>query len=577
MLGVDGEVRVLLLHPEFPMTFWSFKSVLDLVGKAALNPPLGLITVAAILPQHWEFKLVDCAIRPPTEAEWAFADIVLMTGMIVQKPSMMALIAESHRRGKAIAVGGPYATSVPQDFEEAGADYLVLDEGEITIAPFVDHLTTQGIQRRVAGQAAVRFGAKGEKPDLTETPVPRFDLLEMRKYDAMAVQFSRGCPFLCEFCDIITLYGRRPRTKTNAQVLAELQRLEELDWRGGVFLVDDNFIGNKPNVKKLLPELLKWQQEHGFPFWFDTEASIDLAADTELLAVMCACNFGSVFIGIETPDEASLKLTRKHQNNRVPMLTSLETITRSGLRVMCGMIIGFDNEEKGAGQRIVDFAEAANIPTVLLSMLQVLPNTGLWTRLEKEGRLLEGVGTINQTDLINFVPTRPVEEIAAEYVLAYQTLYDPSAYLERTYRHFRALGLNPPFAPPPAVAAPRRARSSARLLWHGLIGSLRNSRAAVVVIWRQGVVRKTRRAFWRNLFAIRRVNPTRLATYVAICAQAEHFIAYSAEIVEQMTLKIAAAKTARAAGVASPVAVAGKGAPPRLVAKRESASQKLDA
>jgi radical SAM superfamily enzyme YgiQ (UPF0313 family) len=290
----------------------------------------------------------------------------------------------------------------------------------------------------------VRFTAKGEKPALTETPVPRFDLLDMHKYDAMALQYSRGCPFLCEFCDIITLYGRRPRTKTNEQVMAELQRLEDLGWRGGVFLVDDNFIGNKPNVKKLLPDLLAWQQDHDFPFWFDTEASIDLAADTDLLGMMHACNFGSVFIGIETPDEASLELTRKHQNNRVPMLDSLDVITRSGLRVMCGMIIGFDNEEKGAGQRIVEFAEAANIPTVLLSMLQVLPNTGLWTRLEKEGRLLEGIGTINQTDMTNFIPTRPVEEIAAEYVQAYQTLYDPAVYLDRTYRHFRKLGLNLP-------------------------------------------------------------------------------------------------------------------------------------
>lgn len=568
-------MRVLLLHPEFPITFWSFKSVLDLVGKKALNPPLGLITVAALLPQEWEFKLVDCAIRQPTEAEWAFADIVMLTGMIVQKSSMMALIDAAHRHGKAIAVGGPYATSVPQDFRDA--DYLVLDEGEITIAPFVEHLKTHGVQRS-AGEP-VRFTAKGEKPALTETPVPRFDLLDMHKYDAMALQYSRGCPFLCEFCDIITLYGRRPRTKTNEQVLAELQRLEDLGWRGGVFLVDDNFIGNKPNVKKLLPDLLTWQQEHGFPFWFDTEASIDLAADTDLLGMMHACNFGSVFIGIETPDEASLELTRKHQNNRVPMLDSLEIITRSGLRVMCGMIIGFDNEEKGAGRRIVEFSEAANIPTVLLSMLQVLPNTGLWTRLEKEGRLLEGIGTINQTDMTNFIPTRPVEEIAAEYVEAYQTLYDPVVYLERTYRHFRKLGLNPPFAHPPKVAATKKARRTPAMLWQGLLGDLRMARAAVVVIWRQGVVRKTRGAFWRNLFAIRRENPTRLGTYVAICAHAEHFIAYTAEIATQMKAKIAAAEAARAAGVASPVAVtgAGKGAPPRLATQRKLASSKVDA
>lgn len=532
-------MRALLLHPEFPETFWSFGPVLDLVGKKALNPPLGLVTVAAMLPDDWQLKLVDCAIRAPTQAEWDVADIILLTGMIVQRPSMMALIAEARSRGKPIVVGGPFATSVPQDFEAAGADYLVLDEAELTLPPFLDHLRDHGVQLRAEGQPTIRFGANGQKPDLTSTPVPRFDLLQMDSYDAMAVQYSRGCPFLCEFCDIITLYGRKPRTKTNLQIRAELDTLVALGWRGGVFFVDDNFIGNKPNVKKLMPDLQAWQHDHGYPFWFDTEASIDLAADLDLMAAMVRCNFASVFIGIETPDAESLALTRKHQNNRVPMLESLDLINRAGLRAMCGMIIGFDNEAKGAGQRIVDFAELANIPTVLLSMLQVLPNTGLWTRLEREGRLVGEETALNQTDLANFIPTRPIAEIVGEYVDAYGKLYDPITYLDRTYRHFMHLGINPPFAVEPRPkpkAAPRRTIPQHL---RALVGNLRLVRALIIVIWRQGVVRETRGRFWRYLWNIVRKNPDRVTTYLAICAQAEHFTVYAAKIVAEMKAKLA--------------------------------------
>ena len=520
-------MRALLLHPGFPETFWSFGPILDLIGKKALNPPLGLITVAALLPDDWDLTLVDCALRPPREDEWEAADIVLLTGMIVQQDQMMDLIAEAHRRGLPVAVGGPYATSVPEDFEAADVDYLVLDEGEISIPPFVAHLAEHGPRRKPAGAPAERFTAKGKKPEVTATPVPRFDLLERDKYDSMSIQYSRGCPFLCEFCDIITLYGRKPRTKTNEQVFAELQALYDLGWRGGVFFVDDNFIGNKPNVKKLLPELQVWQERHGMPFWFDTEASIDLAADPEMVAAMVRCNFGTVFIGIETPDEDSLHLTKKQQNTRAPMLESIDMLNRSGLRIMCGMIIGFDGEKPGAGQRIVDFSEAAGIPTVLLSMLQVLPNTGLYTRLQKEGRLHDRKAGLKQNDVLNFEPTRPLPEIVREYADAIEALYDPEAYLERTYRHFMTLGIDKPArAAPPAPADMVQRRSPVQVLKAG-IGDLRMVRALLIVAWRQGVVRKSRRVFWKRLREIRRARPELWTTYVAICAHGEHFIPLS--------------------------------------------------
>lgn len=532
-------MRILLLHPTFPESFWSFGEVLKLVGRKALNPPLGLITVAAMLPKDWSLRLVDCAVRAPDEDDWTFADIVFLTGMIVQKPSMMDLIAQAKKRGIPIVVGGPYATSVPQDFVSAGVDYLVLDEAEISLAPFLAHLESAGAVPKAPDAPTLRFDAKGQKPELTETPVPRFDLLEFAAYDAMAVQYSRGCPFLCEFCDIITLYGRRPRTKTPAQILAELDCLHALGWRGGIFLVDDNFIGNKPNVKKLLPELSAWQEAHGFPFWLDTEASIDLAADIDLMAAMVQANFASVFIGIETPDEASLDLTRKHQNNRVPMLESLDLITRSGLRVMCGMIIGFDNEPSGAGQRIVEFVERAAIPTVGLSMLQVLPNTGLWTRLNREGRLLDEQLGIGQVNLLNFVPTRPVTEIGQEYVDAYRQLYDPVRYLDRTARHFQRLGLNPPFDLPPRPKATAQPRRTMRQVMAETANYAVMVRALAIVVWRQGVLRPSRGRFWRNLWSVIRTNPNRFGTYLAVCAHAEHFIPLTAIITRELEASLA--------------------------------------
>ena len=532
-------MRVLLLHPEFPETFWSFGPVLELVGRRALNPPLGLITVAALLPAEWELRLVDCAVRAPREEEWRGVDLVMLTGMIVQHESMLGRIAEAHRRGLPVVVGGPYATSAPETFEAAGADYLVLDEAEISLPPFLARLAAEGPRRRAPGAPALRFDAGGRKPELDAAPVRRFDLLEFDAYDAMSVQYSRGCPFLCEFCDIITLYGRRPRTKSAAQMPAELDALLALGWRGGVFLVDDNFIGNKPNVKRFLPELRVWQERRGTPFWFDTEASFDLAADPDLVAEMVACNVASVFIGIETPDEDSPELTKKRQNTRAPMLESIDCLTRAGLRVMCGMILGFDGEKPGAGRRITEFSEAAAIPTVLLSLLQVLPNTGLHTRLAKEGRLTGRIAGATARDGLNFVPTRPEREILAEYVEATAALYDPEIDLERCFRHFARLGTEPPArAAPPAAPdlAPRRTRR-ARLKAARDIALA--ARAFAVVAWRQGLARPTQGLFWRRLGWMLRHRPARAATYLAVCAHLEHLMPFAEKTAAALRARIA--------------------------------------
>ena len=501
-----NSMKVLLLYPLFPKSFWSFEKTLALLGRKAMLPPLGLVTVAAILPQAWEFKLVDRNVRQVTEEEWAWADLVIISAMIVQKPDFCHQIQEAKKRYKKVAVGGPYPTALPQEAKLMGADYLVLDEGELTIPLFVEAFEKgekEGIFR------------SSEKPDITQTPIPRFDLLELEAYDSMSIQFSRGCPFQCEFCDIIVLYGRKPRTKAPQQLIAELERLYELGWRGRVFLVDDNFIGNKRNVKLLLRELAVWVAEHQYPFKFFTEASVDLAEDSELMELMVACNFYAVFLGIETPDEASLELTRKFQNSRNPLSEAATKIIQSGLMVMSGFIIGFDGEKPGAGNRIVEFVEQTSIPIAFFSMLQALPDTALWKRLEKEERLHPQTADINQTTLMNFIPTRPIEDIAREYMEGFWELYEPSRFLKRAYRHYMMM------------ADTKHHGGKQKMQWLEI-------RALLTILLQQGFIRKTRWLFWQNLIGIWKYKRSRLTEYIAVCARLEHFLEYRQIVLEQI-------------------------------------------
>ncbi len=504
-------MRVLLLYPRFPQSFWSFEKTLALVDCKALLPPLGLITVAAILPQEWQYQLVDRNIEQVTEEQWDWAELVVLSGMIVQKEDLLQSIKEAKVRGKAVAVGGPYATSLSDEVEEVRADYLILDEGEITIPLFLEALSR--------GEAKGKFRSQ-EKADVSQTPIPRYDLLKLDAYDNMSVQFSRGCPFQCEFCDIIVLYGRKPRTKSPQQLLAELEYIYNLGWRKGVFIVDDNFIGNKRNVKLLLKELKIWMEEKNYPFTFDTEASVDLAKDPELIEMMVDTGFKKVFLGIETPDESSLALTQKFQNTRDPLSESVDKITQAGLQVMAGFIIGFDGEKPGAGDRIVRFVEQTGIPMAMFSMLQALPNTALWHRLEKEGRLISQDGNINQTTLINFVPTRPIEEIAREYVDSFWQLYDADTYLDRVFRYFMKLGI-------PKYHHKRKI-------------DFKSISALLTICWRQGVVRSTRWKFWYYLGAVINRSPRLIASYFIVCANIEHFTEYRQIVRDKINAQLAA-------------------------------------
>ncbi|HGY5547404.1 MAG TPA: B12-binding domain-containing radical SAM protein, partial [Prochlorococcus sp.] len=471
-------MRTLFIYPKFPKTFWSYEKILELVNRKVLLPPLGLVTVAALLPQEWEMKLVDRNVREINEVEWQWAELVVISGMIVQKDDMQQQIADAKRRGLTVAVGGPFASSTPEAPELDLADFKVLDEGEITLPMFLEAIQS--------GKTSGRFSAEGDKPDVTETPIPRFDLLNLDAYDSMSVQFSRGCPFNCEFCDIIVLYGRIPRTKTPEQLIAELQTLYDLGWRRSIFLVDDNFIGNKRNAKLLLKAIRQWQEEKGYPFSFATEASVNLADDDEMMRMMHEARFESVFLGIETPDESSLETAGKVQNTRNPLDAAVDLITANGIRVMAGFIIGFDGEKDGAGGRIVDFVTRTGIPAAMMGMLQALPNTALWHRLEKEDRLIQDKDAakgVNQTNLLNFKPTRPIRDIANEYVEAFCALYEPNAYMDRVYSYYLKMG-------------PPRWKAAAKLpTWIDI-------RALTIVIWRQGIKRNTRSRFWRYMLGM---------------------------------------------------------------------------
>jgi radical SAM superfamily enzyme YgiQ (UPF0313 family) len=516
-------MRALFIYPEFPKTFWSYEKILELVNRKVLLPPLGLVTVAALLPQSWEMKLADRNVREVTEEEWNWAELVIISGMIVQKEDMQRQISKAKQRGLPVAVGGPFASSTPDAPEIDLADFKVLDEGEITLPMFIE-----AIER---GDTAGRFSSNGEKPDVTGTPVPRFDLLELDAYDSMSVQFSRGCPFQCEFCDIIVLYGRKPRTKAPEQLVAELQALYDLGWRRSIFLVDDNFIGNKRNAKLLLPAIKQWQIDHHYPFSFATEASVDLASDDEMMQMMAEARFDSVFLGIETPDEASLSLTGKHQNTRSSLEESVDRITSYGIRVMAGFIIGFDGEKSGAGDRIVTFVSRTGIPAAMMGMLQALPNTGLWHRLEKEGRLIEEKADakgVNQTNLLNFVPTRPIRDIANEYVDAFCRLYEPNAYIDRVTHYYLKMG-----TPRWQQFVPKAAFGKATLpTWTDI-------RALSIVIWRQGIKRDTRGRFWRALATIARRNPDNLEQFLVTLAHNEHFQEYRGVVTREIQQQLA--------------------------------------
>jgi radical SAM superfamily enzyme YgiQ (UPF0313 family) len=424
--------RVLLIYPQFvPNTFWNYRATCELFGVRYPAAPLSLITVAAMLPQTWEFHFVNRNAEQLHDDDIRWADLVMTGGMINQQPDCLHLIDRCHAHGKLVVVGGPDVTSSPHIY--SSADFQVLGEAEDVIKEFVD-----------AWESGARSGVfKAEKFDIdvTKTPIPRFDLLKFDQYFYVCVQYSRGCPFTCEFCDIIELYGRVPRTKTNKQMLDELQRLYQLGYRGHVDFVDDNLIGNKKALKQFLPELKKWLEAHDYPFEFSTEASINLADDDELLRMMREANFFTVFVGIESPEREALVATKKKQNTRRDISASIQKIYRAGMFVTAGFIMGFDNESASIAEAMVQCIDDCAIPICMVGLLYALPNTQLTRRLAAEGRLHQGHDFVNPARAgdqcmfgINFDPKRPPSDIFSDYREVLDRVYAPEAFARRLRR-----------------------------------------------------------------------------------------------------------------------------------------------
>ncbi len=483
-------MHALLVYPEFPDTFWSFRHALKFAGLRATAPPLGLLTIAPLLPETWELRLIDMNVQPLEATDIAWADIALISAMTVQQASVREVFDRCRSADVPVVAGGPLFTTEPQDFTEA--DHLVLNEAELTLPPFLADF----------GRAcAVPVYRTDAYPDLRMTPPPMWELLDLDAYASMSIQFSRGCPFHCDFCNITALLGRRPRTKTAGQILAELDALYALGWRREVFFVDDNFIGNRIVLKReLLPALIEWRRgKSGLPF--NTEVSIDLADDSELIALMVEAGFDKVFIGIETPDEAGLKECRKGQNLRRDLLADVRKLQSAGLRVQAGFIVGFDSDTPSIFERQIRFIQESGIVTAMVGLLQAPPGTELYARLKEEGRLLgEMMG--NNVDLMtNILPKMGLERLQEGYRSIMGHIYAPRYYYARVKTFLRRYQL-------PKTRAP--------LEWMHIRALLRS-------IYELGLKSKGRRYYWDLLIWTLLRKPALLPMAVTLAIYGHHF------------------------------------------------------
>ena len=481
-------LKVLLVWPKFPASFWGFEGVLEMMQEDAITPPLGLVTVAALCPSTWNLRLLDHAFDEITDEDLNWADLVMVSAMHAQRADALAILRRARAVGVRTFVGGPWASSEP-DAVELEADHVMVGEAEEVfseIAVALENGTAQSMYRIM------------DKPDLSRSPIPRFDLLRMDKYASMPVQFSRGCPFQCDFCDIITIYGRKVRGKSSAQLILELDRLHELGWHGEVFIVDDNFIGNRKNSLQLCKDLALWGQAHGQPFSFYTQASVDLADRVELMEAMVAANFMYVFLGIETPSSEALKSSKKFQNLRGDTLDQVRTIQQHGLWVLAGFIVGFDSDDATIFDRQYEFIDRAAIAWAMAGMLQAPPTTPLYDRMKAEGRLIEDSEAISNFSAPNFRTVMPLP----------------------TLLH----GLS------------------------GLLAQLYEPRA----IWTQGVKSAYRRAYWDFLGTLvrrYRNNPAKMWMGFSLMLTAHHFLIYARQVADELERDCAVALEAANAAV----------------------------
>jgi radical SAM superfamily enzyme YgiQ (UPF0313 family) len=483
-------MNILLVSPRTPETYWSFCHVLRMTGKKAAFPPLGLLTVAAMLPGRWNLRLIDMNVSRLRDADLAWADAVFVSAMIVHEQSARTVMARSRAMGKPIVAGGPLFTTDADRFPEA--DCCVIGEAEEIAAALVSDLE--------AGCLRARYEAP-TRPSLSATPLPRWDLINVRDYLTLSVQFSRGCPFDCEFCDITAVYGRKPRSKSPEQMIRELEAVRATGWKESIFIVDDNFIGNRSKTKALLRAIIAWRTERSVRVSFTTEASMNMVDDAELLDLMVQAGFRNVFVGIESPQEESLQECNKVQNVNRDLVGAVRKIHRAGIQVMAGFIVGFDADKPDVFERQRRFIQEAGIVTAMVGLLTALPGTRLFTRLTKEGRIVARSSGNNLDAVLNFRPMLNSEVLTEGYRRLVRELYAPRQYYKRVRRFLRDYR---PSGPP------------TRTSWTDV-------RAFLVSLWVIGVATPGRIAYWKHISLALIFHRDKFAEAVELAIRGHHF------------------------------------------------------
>ena len=486
-------MKILLVYPRYPDTFWSFRHALKFLSKKATFPPLGLLTVAAMLPAEWEKKVVDLNVEALRDAEITWADFVFISAMVVQRDSANEVIAQCNKLNTSVVAGGPLFTTGHEEFE--GIDYFVLGEAEVTIPQFLADLDKGCPQH---------FYSSNGRPDISKTPIPAWSLLNMKNYSAMSLQYSRGCPFDCDFCDIIVLNGHKPRTKDSQQMVDELEALYRHGWRGSLFIVDDNFIGNKKKLKaETLPVMIEWSKKRKHPFTFFTEASINLADDGKLMELMAEAGFNRVFIGIETPHEDSLVECNKVQNRNRDLSSAVKKIQNHGFEVQGGFILGFDSDPASIFKKQISFIQKTGIVTAMVGLLNAPNGTKLHKRLKKEKRLLKDFTGDNTDFSINFVPKMQYETLITGYKHVLDTIYSPREYYERVVAFLKEY-------------KPRRNPGISKLRFSYITGFLKT-------VWFLGIRHRGRRYYWRLIILTLIKRPRHFAISVGLSVSGFHF------------------------------------------------------
>ncbi|MGC9088778.1 MAG: B12-binding domain-containing radical SAM protein [Caldisericia bacterium] len=487
-------MKILMIYPEFPDTFWSFKYALKFINKKSSFPPLGLLTIASFLPKEWEVKLIDMNVQKLKEEIIEWADYIFISAMLVQKESVDNILTRVKKYYKKIIAGGPLFTTGFIDYPDI--DSIVIGEAELIMPQLINDILNDSLKH---------IYKQDEKPDLKYVPLPKWDLINFKNYASMSVQYSRGCPFDCEFCDIVLINGRIPRTKYPEQMIKEFDILYEKKWRGSLFIVDDNFIGNKRNVKEMLKYIIKWQKERHYPFNLFTEASINLADDDELMDLMVEANFNKVFIGVETPEEESLKEVNKIQNTKRNLIDDIKILQKKGFEVMGGFIVGFDNDNISIFDKMKKFIQKSGIVTAMVGILNVLPETKLFYRLKKENRILK-ISSGNNTDfLVNFIPKSLTKDKLVEgYKNIIKDLYSYKIFYQRVWNFIKN------------YKPKNRHRICLSEVYPAFLAFLKST-------FKLGIIENSRFYYWKVFIQTLIKNPKAIITYVTLTIYGYHF------------------------------------------------------